>query len=176
MRVEWLVAMATLDSEQQKLVFHVAVIGGVSQRFVELLNLQNGELELGEVKGYRPRFAFRVFSDDPWAGDGKEGIKLEEFVPSMDALVLTDAFEEGKHYSSSAVERLAKALSPMKLKIPSGIFGGPALTEEWQSLTGVPAVHVADPRGDDALSVVKALARTLFRSTIRSTPPPPMVG
>jgi hypothetical protein len=167
--------MATLDSEQQKLVFHVAVIGGVSQRFVELLNLSNGELELGEVKGYRPKLAFRVFSDDPWAGDGKEGTALEEFMPSVDALVLTDAFEEGKHYSSSAVERLAKLLSPMKLRIPSGIFGGPALTQEWESLTGVAAVHVADPRGDDALSVVKGLARVLLRSSIRSTPPPPNV-
>ncbi len=168
--------MATLDSEQQKLVFHVAVIGGVGQRFVELLGLTNGELELGEVKGYRPRLAFRVFSDDPWAGDGAEGAALEEYAPSLDALVLTDAFEEGKHYSSSAVERLAKLLSPVKLRIPTGIFGGPALTEEWQSLTGVPAVHVADPRGDDALSVVKGLARALFRSSIRSTPPPPNVG
>jgi hypothetical protein len=167
--------MATLDAEQQKLVFHVAVIGGVSQRFVELLNLSNGELELGEVKGYRPRLSFRVFSDDPWAGDASEGKALEELVPSLDALVLTDAFEEGKHYSSSAVERLAKVLSPVKLRIPSGIFGGPALTEEWQSLTGAPVVHVADPRGDDALSVVKGLARALFRSSIRSTPPPPNV-
>jgi hypothetical protein len=168
--------MATLDSEQQKLVFHVAVIGGVSQRFVELLNLSNGELELGEVKGYRPKLAFRVFSDDPWAGDGKEGTALEEFAPSLDALVLTDAFEEGKHYSSSAVERLAKLLTPVKLRIPSGIFGGPALAEEWQSLAGLPPVHVADPRGDDALSVVKGLARVLLRSGIRSTPPPPNVG
>jgi hypothetical protein len=168
--------MANLDSEQQKLVFHVAVIGGVSQRFVELLNLSNGELELGEVKGYRPKLAFRVFSDDPWAGDGKEGTALEEFMPSVDALVLTDAFEEGKHYSSSAVERLAKLLAPVKLRLPSGIFGGPALAEEWQSLTGVPPVHVADPRGDDALSVVKGLARVLLRSGIRSTPPPPNVG
>jgi len=168
--------MATLDSEQQKLVFHVAVVGGVSQRFVQLLNLVGGELELGEVKGYRPRLAFRVFSDDPWAGDGKDGTALEEFIPSVDALVLTDAFEEGKHYSSSAMERLAKALAPVKLRIPSGIFGGPALTQEWQSLTGAPAVHVSDPRGDDALSVVKALARALFRSGVRSTPPPPNVG
>jgi len=168
--------MATLDAEEQKLVFHVAVIGGVSERFIELLHLTNGELELAEVRGYRPRLAFRVFSDDPWSGDGKQGAALEELVPSLDALVLTDAFEEGKHYSSSAVERLAKALAPMKLRIPSGIFGGPALAEEWQSLTGVAPAHVADPRGEDALSVVKGLARQLFRSNIRSTPPPPPVG
>lgn len=166
--------MATVDSE--KVVFHVAVIGGVSQRFVDLLNLTNGELELGEVKGVRPRLSFRVFSDDPWAGDGKEGAELEAYAPSLDALVLTDSLEEGKHYSSSAVERLSKVLSPVKIHIPSGIFGGPALAEEWQSLTGVPPAHVADPRGSDALSVVKGLARMLFRSTIRSTPPPPMVG
>jgi len=168
--------MATLDTEQQQLVFHVAVIGGASQRFVELLHLVNGELELGEVKGYRPRLAFRVFADDPWAAAVNEGTQLEELVPSLDALVLTDAFEEGKHYSSSALERLVKLLSPTKLRIPTGVFGGPALAEEWQSLTGVPPAHVADPRGEDALSVVKGLARQLFRSSIRSTPPPPPVG
>jgi hypothetical protein len=168
--------MATLDADQQKLVFHVAVLGGVSRRFVELLNLVNGELELGEVKGYRPRLSFRVFSDDPWAGDAKEGTELEELVPSLDALVLTDAYEEGKHYSSSAMERLAKALSPLKLRIPTGVYGGPALAEEWQSLTGAAPAHVADPRGEDALSVVKGLTRMLFRSSIRSTPPPPPVG
>jgi len=168
--------MATLDADQQKLVFHVAVIGGVSGRFVELLNLVNGELELGEVKGYRPRLAFRVFSDDPWAGDGKEGTALEELVPSLDALVLTDSYEEGKHYSSSAMERLAKALAPLKLRIPAGVFGGPALAEEWKSLSGAAPAHVADPTGADALSVVKGLARLLFRSGIRSTPPPPNVG
>jgi len=168
--------MATLDADQQKLVFHVAVVGGVSRRFVELLNLVNGELELGEVKGYRPRLSFRVFADDPWAGEGKEGTELEELVPSLDAIVLTDAYDQGKHYSSSAMERLAKALSPLKLRIPTGVYGGPALAEEWQSLTGAAPVHVADPRGEDALSVVKGLTRTLFRSSIRSTPPPPNVG
>lgn len=168
--------MATLDPEHQELVFVVVVMGGVSDRFVELLNLTNGELELAEIKGYKPRIAFRVFSDDPWAGGGEEGAALEALVPSLDALVLTDHFEAGKHYSSGAVERLAKAFTPLKLHVPSGIFGGPALAEEWQSLTGTAPVHVADPRGDDALSVVKALARSLLRSKIRSTPPPPDVS
>jgi hypothetical protein len=128
------------------------------------------------VKGYRPRLAFHVFPDDPWAGAASEGAALEGMVPSLDALVLTDAYEEGKHYSSSALERLVQLLSPLKLRIPTGVFGGPALAEEWQSLTGMPAAHVADPRGNDALPVVKGLARVLFRSNIRSTPPPPNVG
>jgi hypothetical protein len=167
--------MATVDAEQQTIAYHVAVIGGVSQRFAELLNLTNGELELAEVKGYRPRLVFHVFSDDPWIGDGSGGAQLEELVPVLDAVVLTDDFATGTHYSSTAVERLAKVLSPMKLRIPSGVFGGPALAEEWKSLSGVPPQHVSDPREGDALSVVKALVKVLLRTGLRSTPPPPNV-
>jgi hypothetical protein len=146
----------------------------VGQRFLELLKLNNnGELELGAVAGYRTRFVFQLFPDDPWAGDGEQGRALEQLVPALDGLVLTDDFAAGCHYSSAAVERLAKTLSPMKLHIPSAVFGGPALTEEWQSLSGAPVLTLADPRGEDALSVVKALAKSLLRSNLRSTPPPP---
>ncbi|HEX6763824.1 MAG TPA: hypothetical protein VF103_00065, partial [Polyangiaceae bacterium] len=142
--------MATVDAAEQKIAYHVAVIGGVSQRFADLLNLTDGKLELAEVKGYKPHLVFHLFSDDPWAGDGSDGARLEEFVPVVDAVVLTDDYATGTHYSSSAVERLAKVLSPMKLRLPTGVFGGPALAEEWQSLSGVAPQHVADPRGGDA--------------------------
>ena len=166
--------MAAVDPEQHQVVYRIAVIGGVGQRFTERLNLTQGELELPEVLGYKPRLAFRVFPDDPWAGDGAEGTAFEELVPALDALVLTDDFAAGAHYSSSAVERLAKALSPMKLRIPAAIFGGPALAEEWSSLSGTSVLQVTDPSTDDAMSIIKPLVKALLRSNFRSTPPPPV--
>ena len=165
--------MADLDLAQHQVVFRVAVIGAVGQRFMERLQLKDGELELPTVAGYQPRFLFRGFADDPWAGDGQDGASLEQLVPTLDALVLTDDFSAGSHYSSSGVEKLSKVLAPLKLHVPSAIFGGPALAEEWGSLSGAPVLHVSDPRGDDAMSIVKALAKSLLRSNLRSTPPPP---
>ena len=165
--------MAAVDSEQHEVVFRVAVIGSVGQRFLDLLKLQNGELSLGVVAGYKTGFVFQLFPDDPWAGDGQAGAELEQVAPALDARVLSDDFTTGCHYSSSAVERLAKVLSPLKLRIPSAVFGGPALNEEWQSLSGAPVLALSDPKGDDAMSIVKALTRALLRSNIRSTPPPP---
>jgi hypothetical protein len=166
--------MAAVDPEQHEVVFRIAVIGAVGERFLEPLRLANGELELGTVAGYRPRFVFKMFAADPWAGDGTDGHALEELVPALDALVLTDDFAVGSHYSSTAVERLAKLLSPLKLRIPSAIFGGPALAEEWQSLSGAPVVAHVDPSSEHAQTVVKALVKALLRSNIRSTPPPPV--
>lgn len=166
--------MAAIDPEQHQVVYRVAVIGGVGQRFTERLNLSQGELELPEVLGYRPRLAFSLFSDDPWAGDGAEGSALEALVPELDGLVLTDDFAAGSHYSSSAVERLAKVLSPLKLRIPAAIYGGPALAEEWSSLSGAPVLQVTDPNSEDAMSIVKPLVKALLRSNFRSTPPPPV--
>jgi hypothetical protein len=165
--------MADLDPEQHQVVFRIAVIGGVGQRFLELINAKDGELELPAVAGYHPRFIFQVFPDDPWAGDANDAAALEQLVPNLDALVFTDDFAAGTHYSAAGVERLSKTLAPLKLHIPSAVFGGPALAEEWGSLSGVPVLHVADPRGEDALSIVKALVKALLRSSIRSTPPPP---
>jgi hypothetical protein len=164
--------MAAVDPEQHEVVFRIAVLGGVAERFVEPLKLSNGELELGAVAGYRSRFVFTPFAVDPWAGDGSEGRVLEELVPALDGLVLTDDFAAGSHFSSSAVERLSKVLSPLKLRIPSAVFGGPALAEEWQSLSGAPLVAHVDPAADQAQTVVKALVKALLRSNIRSTPPP----
>lgn len=168
--------MADLDQEQHQVVFRVAVIGSVGQRFLEKLPLKDGELELGAVAGYHPRFVFQQFPDDPWADDGSAGAALEALVPSLDALVLSDDFATGTHYSGSGVERLSKVLAPLKLRIPAAIFGGPALAEEWGSLSGVPVLHIADPASGDSTSIVKALAKALLRSNIRSTPPPPTAG
>jgi hypothetical protein len=168
--------MAAVDPEQHEVVFRVAVLGSVGQRLLELLKVSDGQLELPVVAGYKSRLLFQLFADDPWAGDGKDGAALEELVPALDALVLTDDFSAGSHYSSSAVERLSKVLSPMKLHIPSAVFGGPALAEEWSSLSNVPVVALVDPKSDDAMPILKALARALLKSNIRSTPPPPVAG
>jgi hypothetical protein len=164
--------MAAVNPEQHEVVFRIAVIGGAGQRFVDALKLNNGELELGAVAGYKSRFVFQVFADDPWAGDGADGQAIEALVPALDALVLSDDFAAGSHYSSTAVEKLSKVLAPLKLHVPSAIFGGPALAEEWQSLSGTPAVAHVDPSADNAQTVVKALVKALLRSSIRSTPPP----
>lgn len=166
--------MAAVDPEQHEVVFQVAVIGSVGERMLALLKLNNGELELGQVQGYKSRFVFQMFPDDPWQADGEAGHQLEQLVPRLDALVLTDDFTIGTRYSSSAVERLAKALSPVKLRVPSAVFGGPALAEEWQSLSGAPVLAQSDPSSADALPIVKALAKALLRSSLRSTPPPPL--
>ncbi|MDF3069077.1 MAG: hypothetical protein K0R38_4678 [Polyangiaceae bacterium] len=164
--------MAAVDPEQHEVVFHVAVIGSTGERLTELLKLKGGSLELAQLQGYKSRFVFQMFPDDPWA-EGGAGQELEQLVPTLDALVLTDDFSTGCRYSSSAVERLAKVLSPIKLRVPSAVFGGPALAQEWQSLSGAPVLAQTDPRGDDAVPIVKALAKALLRSNFRSTPPPP---
>jgi hypothetical protein len=163
--------MPTVDGEHREILFQVAVIGGISERFTEQLGLRNGELQLGEVQSYRPRFAFASFSADPWAEE--KGQDLERLVPYLDALVLNDAFSEGTHYSSTALERLTRVLSPGKLTIPVAVFGGPALAQEWQSLTGAAPVLAVEPAPEQALLCVRALAKTLLRSKMKSQPPPP---
>ena len=168
--------MAAVDSEQHEVVFRIAVIGSAGLRLVEALKLTNGELELAAVGGYKSRFVFQQFADDPWAGEGADGQAIEALVPALDALVLSDDFAAGSHYSSTAVEKLSKVLAPLKLHVPSAIFGGPALAEEWQSLSGTPAVAHVDPTADNAQTVVKALVKALLRSSIRSTPPPAPVS
>jgi hypothetical protein len=168
--------MAAVDSEQHEVVFHIAVIGSVGERLLGLLKLEGGTLELAPVQGYRSRFVFRVFPDDPWAEGSSAGAELEQLVPSLDGLVLTDDFAAGCHYSSQAVEKLSKVLSPIKLRIPSAVFGGPALAEEWSSLSGAPVLAHLPPSSEDAVPIVKALAKALLRSNLRSTPPPPSVN
>jgi hypothetical protein len=167
--------MPTVDADRHEIEFRIAVIGAASERFVEPLNLSEGLLELGEVRGYRPRFRFETFPHDPWAGDGDRGRVFETLVPYLDALVLTDGFDTGTHYSSSAVEKLRTLLVPGKIGMPAVIFGGPALTQEWESLSGVRAVYAAEPNAEHAMPAMKALVRTLLGSSMRSTPPPPPV-
>ena len=167
--------MADVDPAQHEVVFRVAVIGSVGNRLLQLLKVQDGELSLGSVAGYVPRLLFQVFADDPWSGDGGDGARLEELVPTLDAIVFTDDFAEGFHYSSAAVERIAKTLNPLKLRIPSAVFGGPALAEDWSSLSGAPVLAQVDPKSSDAASILKALVKALLRSNIRSSVPPPVV-
>lgn len=165
--------MPTVDADRHEVEFRIAVIGGASDRFVAPLNLKEGALELSEVQGYRPRFRIQTFPHDPWSGDAEPGRALEELVPYVDALVLTDGFDPGTHYSSSAIEKLCSVLMPGKIRVPTAIFGGPALVQEWESLSGVPAVYVGEPDESHALPAMKALVRSLLGSSMRSTPPPP---
>jgi hypothetical protein len=169
-------SMPTVDQDHHDLVYRVLVMGGASEMFVSGLPLEDGELRLAEVQAWKPRFSFDTFPLDPWAGDGAQGKKLEQMAHYADALVLTDALAEGTHYSSSAVERLSRALGPTKIHIPTAIFGGPALVQEWQSLTGSAPVAAVAPQSDQALSAVKALVKHVLRGRIRSTPPPPAAG
>jgi hypothetical protein len=165
--------MPTVDGEHHEILFQVAVLGGTSETFVEQLELRNRVLELGEVQGYRPRLTFATFPADPWGGGGQAGSDLERLVPYLDAVVLTDAFSEGTHYSSTALERLVRVLSPGKVRLPAAVYGGPALTEEWRSLSGADPVFSSEPKPDQALPLVKALAKALLRSQMKSQPPPP---
>lgn len=165
--------MATVDAERHNLAFRILVIGPYSKLFLENLPLDDGQWVPGEVHGWRPRFVFETFSVDPWSGDGRNGAELERLLPYADALVLTDAPAQGIHYSSSAMERLARALGPVKQRMRTAIYGGPALAQEWGSLTGQPPLVVAEPTASEAMTVMKALAKVLLRSNVRSTPPPP---
>lgn len=165
--------MAAVDAEQHHVVYSIAVMGSAGARLLERLNLSQGELELPEVRGYRPKLSFRLFPDDPWAGEGAEGAALEALVPALDALILTDDIASGVHYSSTGVEKLSKVLSPLKLRVPTAIYGGPALAEEWQSLSGASVLALVEPGSADAMAVVRGLVKALLRSNFRSTPPPP---
>jgi hypothetical protein len=66
-------------------------------------------------------------------------------------------------------------MHPGKIAVPTAIFGGPALAQEWKSLSGIAPVFVGDPTPDHAMPAVRALAKVLLRSGMRSTPPPPPV-
>src|SRR5450432_1839547 len=168
--------MATIDTDHQDLVYRTLVMGAGSQLFVDSLPLENGALSPGEVQGWRPRFTFETFPVDPWAADGHAGLALERIVPYADALVLTDAPHQGMHYSSSAVERLSRTLGPVALRLPAVIFGSASLAQEWESLSGKKAIAIVEPSAAHAMTVFKALAKALFRSKMRSTPPPPPVS
>ena len=166
--------MSTLDHEHHDLWLTVLVVGGASNAFLAGLPLKEGELRLGEVQGWTPRLRFEGFSVDPWAGDGAEGAKLETLLPQMDALVLTDALAEGTHYSSAAVERLSRLLGPVK-RVPTAIFGGPALAQEWSSLCGAEPVFVGDPTPENVMPAMKGVVKVLLKTlspTGKTLPPP----
>ena len=165
--------MPTVDHERQNLVFRVLVIGGASDLFMGALPLKNGELQGQDVQGWHPSFVFEAFPLDPWAGDGAPGARLEQLIPYADALVLTDAYAAGSHYSSSATERLSRTLGPARAKLAAVIFGGPALAEEWRTLSGADPIIAVEPEPQRAKEAMKALARHLLRSRMKSTPPPP---
>lgn len=150
----------------------VVVMGGASEVFVGALSLVNGEMPLGVVHDFELSLAFETYGVDPWSGDGKAGGELERAAHQLDALVLTDALSAGTHYSSSAVERLCRALQPARVVVPTVIYGGPALAMEWQSLTGIAPVHVCDPTPDNALPAARAAAKAALRALKRSEPPP----
>jgi hypothetical protein len=165
--------MSTFDPQQHDLRLNVLVMGGASDLFLRGVPMAEGELKLGEVQGWHPRIQFHGFGVDPWTGDGAERARLEQLVPMTDGLVLTDALVEGTHYSSSAVERLSRLLRPMKIGLPTAIFGGPALALEWSTLSGVAPVHVTDPVLDNVMPTVKALLKLLLKKqTGKSIPPP----
>ena len=166
--------MPTVDHDTHDLRIEIIVVGGASEQFVHALSLADGELRLHEAQGWKPRFVFETFPVDPWAGDGERGTTLQKLVPYLDAVVLTDALSEGTHYSSTAVERLSRVLKPVKIGIPAAVFGGPALAEEWTTLSGFSPVWVGEPTAENAMVAVKALARVLLRAQMKSTPPPPL--
>ena len=164
--------MVKLDEEARALKLTVLVMGGASEAFLEALSLEAGEMHLGACQGYATTIAFEAYPVDPWSGDGAAGARLGQSIPAADALVLTDALTQGTHYSSSAVERLERILGPRK-GIPTGIYGGPALAMEWETLTGKPPACVMDPTADNARPVVKAVAAAALRTLRKSEPPPP---
>lgn len=161
--------MTRRDEGKREVEFSVVVFGGATDTFFGALPLKDGALPLGQVQGWATRVTFHPFGVDPWA-DAAEGERLMALLSSADGLLLTDAPEQGRHYVSSALERLERAMHLTRPNMPTVVFGGVALAEEWASLTGVKPLFACEPTADHAMSAVKALARSLFRPSSR--PPP----
>lgn len=166
--------MTNPSDPSRVLRLRVVVMGGASEMFVGALDLTDGVMPLGMLHGFDASLSFETFPVDPWSGDGKAGAALEKAAHQLDALVVTDAYAEGTHYSSSAVERLCRALQPARVVVPTVVFGGPALAMEWQTLTGVAPAFVCDPTPANALPAARALAKAGLRALNRSEPPPSM--
>ncbi len=162
--------MPKRDEGNHDLEYAIVVVGGASDTFTAALALKEGALVLGEVKGWTTRVRFHTFGVDPWASED-DAASLMKLLAEVDGVVLTDAPDQGRHYVSSALERLERALHLTRPQLPTVVFGGPALADEWASLTGVRPLFVADAAPDNALPAVKALARQVFRPSTR--PPPP---
>jgi hypothetical protein len=166
--------MSTLDQDHHELHLTVLVVGGASEVFLAGIPLKEGELRLAEVQGWTPRIRFHGFPVDPWSGDGSEGARLEQLIAAADALVLTDALAEGTHYSSAAVERMSRLLG-LKAGLGTAIFGGPALAQEWSTLSGTQPVFVGEPEPDNVIPAVKAIVKVLLKTlspTGKTIPPP----
>jgi len=63
---------------------------------------------------------------------------------------------------SSAYPSARPAQAPRPLRR----VGGPALAEDWGSLSGANVIALVDPTSDDAMPILKALAKALLRSNI----------
>ena len=168
--------MTETDRGPRDLCLRVVVMGGASAVFVGALAQGADPLRLGTVHDFELSMRFETFGVDPWAGEGAAGAALERAAHRLDALVLTDALAAGTHYSSSAVERLCRALQPARVVVPTVIYGGPALAMEWQTLTGVTPVLICEPQPDNAMPAVKALAKAALRALRKSEPPPSVRG
>lgn len=164
--------MTSNEQPSRELRLRVVVMGGASDAFVAALGLEKNEMPLGLVHDFELSLVFETFAVDPWSGDGSAGAALDKAAHQLDALVLTDALSAGTHYSSSAVERLCRALQPARVVLPTVVYGGPALAMEWQTLSGVAPVLVCDPTPENALPAAKALAKAALRALRRSEPPP----
>ena len=164
--------MTGQETGTKELSLLVVVMGGASGAFIEALHLTGSELPLGLVHDFDAKVVFETYPVDPWSGPGDAGARLEQAAHKLAALVLTDALQEGTHYSSAALERLCRALQPARVGVPTVIWGGPALIMEWQSLTGVAPAFVCEPTLENALPAARAAAKAALRGLRRSEPPP----
>lgn len=164
--------MTAQDTGTKELRLRVVVMGGASKAFIEALHLTDDVMPLGIVHDFDASLVFETYPVDPWASGDDAGARLEQAAHKLDALILTDALEEGTHYSSAALERLFRALHPARVGVPAVIWGGPALIMEWQSLTGVSPVFTCDPTPDNVLPAARAAAKGALRALRRSEPPP----
>jgi len=164
--------MENKNDPPRGLCLYVVVMGGAAEAFVRALDLGGDKMPLGIVHGFDASLRFETYPVDPWSGDAKAGAALEQAAHKLDALVLTDAYTAGTHYSSSAVERLCRALQPARVGVPTVVYGGPALAMEWQTLTGVAPAFVCDPTPENAVPAARAIAKAGLRALRRSEPPP----
>jgi hypothetical protein len=161
--------MAKLDEGQHGVELCLLVVGGASDVFQQALPLTDGVLKLREVASWRPSLRVHCFGRDPFS-DAEEATRLNALFAEADALVLTDAPEKGRHYASSAIEQVERAIHLGKPGIPTAVFGGQALADEWVTLSSNKPLFVGEPNPENAMQIIKALLRVTLRTTTR--PPP----
>lgn len=158
--------MAKLDEGKHDVELCLLVIGGASDVFEQSLPLSDGVLKLKELASWRPSLRVHCFGRDPFS-DTEEAKRLSALFAEVDALVLTDAPEKGRHYASSVIEQVERAIHLGKPGIPTAVFGGQALADEWMTLSSNKPLYVGEPIADNAMQVVKALLRATLRTTVR---------